>query len=159
MRLPTVLLVDDDEAFAKSFIDDAHDQGISVDWAATWDEGVALFRALGHELVVADYNLPGSRLGLRLLSEVRRLRPSSRVVLISGAVPEHLLHQSSPLVDAVFVKRPSLPDDLASELSSASVRAAERTDWSEVATAFRDRRDIPEGDLDAVDAALRRGLP
>jgi DNA-binding response OmpR family regulator len=78
------LLVDDDQQLLASVAASAGTSGLDLITAASWDEGLALFHVLSPGLVIADYNMPGSRMGLQLLAEVRRLRPSVRLVLVSG---------------------------------------------------------------------------
>lgn len=60
MTMPAViLLVEDDEDVADSYRRTFHRDGLALDIAETWGEALALFRVVGHRLVIADYNLPG----------------------------------------------------------------------------------------------------
>jgi DNA-binding response OmpR family regulator len=157
-----VLLIDDELGFSgsvKSFFDSA---GIELDCASTWQEGLNAFRVGQHELVIADYNLPGSDHGLRLLLEVRRLRPSSRLILISGALNEEeaqLLVPRAGLVDRFLPKAPDLGRELLAEARDAVRRAEEPTDWTQVATAHVNWAKVDDALIEQIDQALRSQMP
>ena len=57
-----------------------------MDHAFGWQEALELFRVNGYELVVADYNLPDTQHGLQLLARMKLLVPTSKLILISGAL-------------------------------------------------------------------------
>jgi ActR/RegA family two-component response regulator len=132
--LPATLLVEDNEAFGASLRSALAARGYETDLATTWDDGLAAFRTGGHELVIADYNLPGSSHGLRLLAAAKLLVPSSRLVLISGA------GELLPLV------------------AEAAARATEPTDWRGFAAGYVADldRDFPE--VARVDEALQKDI-
>src|SRR5688572_19887940 len=83
---PPALLVEDNDAFAEELEAALNDRGLRIDRASGWEEGLELFRVNGYELVIADYNLPDTEHGLELLAQIKMLIPSSRLVLISGAL-------------------------------------------------------------------------
>lgn len=89
--MAAALLIDDDQQLLDTIASNATEEGLELRTASTWEEGLALFHILAPTLVIADYNLPGSTHGLKLLLEVKRLRPSVRVILVSGVVnPDEL---------------------------------------------------------------------
>jgi CheY-like chemotaxis protein len=108
MRNVRVLLVDDDEdytAFIKRLL--ARHGGVAQP-DVVHDEQAALKALQAHEydVVVSDYELhPGN--GLRILQEVRRLRPKAQRILLTSA-PEKALKQlphGDPLAHGVWDKR------------------------------------------------------
>ena len=80
------LLIDDDQSLLESIRRLADYNGLELDTAATWEEGLGLFHVLAPNVVIADYHMPDSRNGLQLLAEIKQLRPSIRVVLVSGYI-------------------------------------------------------------------------
>src|SRR5271156_380994 len=100
------LLVDDDQQLVASIAASADASRLDLITATSWDEGLALFHVLSPDLVIADYNMPGSRLGLQLLAEIRRLRPSVRLRLGSGYLDERDMARVAALdlVDATLTK-------------------------------------------------------
>jgi ActR/RegA family two-component response regulator len=154
--MASALLIDDDEGLLASIRRAAEAKGLDLATAADWDEGLALFQILGPNLVVADYNLPGSRHGLQLLAEVAQLRPSVRLILVSGALTAADLQkvEGLGLVDRVLAKTGSA-SRLVEEISSAASRAEEAIDWAAGAEAFLTREEVSTVDLDALDDTLR----
>ena len=111
-------------------VDGASSVGLELKTAATWDEGMALFHALSPELVIADYNLPGSTHGIQLLAEVRRLRPSVRLLLLSGVVGTDALDEAKRIGAAhrVLAKTSESIPVILKEIQKASASAEEHTD-------------------------------
>src|SRR4051794_31967806 len=100
------LLVEDNEEFAQDLRAALTDRGLGIDWAQSWEDGLGLFRVNAYELVVADYNLPDTELGLKLLAQMKVLSPTSKLILISGALTpgaERALAEV-PLIDAYYSK-------------------------------------------------------
>lgn len=155
-----VLLIDDDRDFNESISENLILHGIEIEIADNWDEGVAKFRVGLHELVIADYNLPGSNHGLKLLAKIKPLRPSSELILISGAitsVPEHKIIISG-LVDAYFPKRGDLPGILVEKAKAALGRIEQPTDWTKTAHAHVAGYEIDEKKLDDIDKLLKNNI-
>jgi DNA-binding response OmpR family regulator len=155
------LLVEDDLETARSIIDALNDRGHLVDHAETWEEGLALFRVAGHELVIADYKLPGSEHGLQLLVKMRMLLPSTRLVLISGEFGPNAerLAGSAQFIDAFISKgSANLVSDLARHIDEAVKRADQATDWQAFGIGYLadPERDFPE--LARIDDALRADI-
>jgi ActR/RegA family two-component response regulator len=152
-------LVEDDEAFGASLRSALAARGYDTDLATTWDDGLAAFRTGGHELVIADYNLPGSAHGLRLLAAAKLLVPSSHLVLISGALSPAAeeLARSTSLI-SFFRKTPALAGELLPLVVEAAARANEPTDWRAFASGYIADldRDFPE--VGRVDEALRKDI-
>jgi DNA-binding response OmpR family regulator len=157
----STLLIDDDAGFAQSFRDFMDSERFSIDTATSWEAGLGLFRVGMHELVIADYNLPGSHHGLRLLAAVRNLRPSTELILISGALPSDAqdLVNTSSLVDGFFRKDEKLGDVVLPQVRAASERTGASTDWRAVADAYIRRRRVDSAELKRIDDYMRDRLP
>lgn len=127
------LLIDDDEELLKSLSGAAKLAGFEILIASTWDEGLGLFEAFGPRLVVADYHMPNSRHGLQLLAEVKRLRPSVRVILLSAYINDDDVDaiMKLQLIDRVLRKLDLLQtmDALLNEFREASTGTEAPTDW------------------------------
>jgi DNA-binding response OmpR family regulator len=155
---PATLLVEDDVETARSILDALRDRGHLVDHAESWEDGLALFRVAGHELVIADYKLPGSEHGLQLLVKMRMLLPATRLVLISGEFGPNAerLAASADFIDAFISKgSATLVADLAAHVERAVERADQSTDWQAFGAGYLadPERDFPE--LARIDEALR----
>lgn len=154
---PSTLLVEDNDGLARSLVSAFNDEGLSVDRARDWDDGLRRFRVGGHELVIADYNLPGSEHGLLLLLQVKQLLPSTRLVLISGALSQRAERALEPLglIDAYFRKHMGLADELLPWVTDAFKRARQPTDWRRFASGHLSDPDEQRAEVQRIDAILR----
>lgn len=153
----TTLLVEDEESVATAYGNVFADEGIPLDVADTWESALEMFRVAGHSLVIADYNLPGNELGLRLLIAVKRLLPSSRLILISGAMsrPAEELAREIDFIDAFYTKKQDLADLLVNEARTAQAQAVEPTDWRSFGKGYLKDPETADPDLRRIDDALR----
>ncbi|MHB1474342.1 MAG: response regulator [Dermatophilaceae bacterium] len=153
------LIVDDDAGILESVRSLATEAGYAVATASDWDTGLSLFRLLLPDLVVADYNLPGSRHGLRLLFEACALRPSTRLVLMSAYLNADDLVQVEALglVDRAVRKTDPVEAGrlILEELSAAAARGESEIDWQAVAHATLRGQLVDESAIDQLDGFLR----
>jgi DNA-binding response OmpR family regulator len=151
-----ILLIDDDDNFSNSIQRYFTQEGINLERARTWDEGVSKFRLGLHELVIADYHLPGSKHGLRLLAEIKPLHPSSELILISGAITSVKEDQIkvSGLVNKFLRKTARLPEILLEMAKGASARASNKSDWDVIAKAYIAGDEVDITELDRLDKLL-----
>ena len=153
----TTLLAEDDESVARSYSNVFSDAEVPLDIAETWQSALEMFRVGGHSLVIADYNLPGDELGLKLLVAIKRLLPSSRLVLISGAMSpeaEDLARQVN-FIDAFHTKKQNLADQLLIEAQAAAGEARASTDWKAFGKGYLKDPATADPELQRIDEALR----
>ncbi len=87
IRLPTILLVDDQDSSrvaAKWFLNNF---GFEVDSARTAEEALALFAPHIHDLVITDNSMPVMS-GAELAHIIKLRSPSTPVIMFSGSIPE-----------------------------------------------------------------------
>jgi two-component system response regulator HydG len=88
-----VFIVDDDRDFAESLALLIEGRGYQVELAFSGEEAIAKFREQDFDITFMDVRLPGKN-GIESLSEIRKLRPSARVVMMTGYSVEQLLEQA-----------------------------------------------------------------
>jgi ActR/RegA family two-component response regulator len=149
------LLVDDDRPLLASVAASAKTAGLNLVVAGSWDEGLALFHVLSPELVIADYNMPGSRMGLQLLAEIRRLRPSVRLVLVSGYLDAENIAEVAALdlVDATLAKGSAIEtaQAIVGEIRTMSESGSSPTDWRRFARAYVHAAGVSTESVDRLD--------
>ena len=156
MLAATTLLVEDDAAVADTYIKRFDEEGLRLDWANTWDDALAMLRVAGYPLVIADYNLPGSKHGLQLLLAMKRLAPHSRLILISGAMSPRAenLANTIEFLDGFYAKRVGVGDILLREALHVADHEDRPTDWRGFAAGYLADPRSYQDELDKIDAAL-----
>lgn len=164
---PTVLLVDDDEAFRQRLSRALRDRGYEVRTADGYDTALTLARADAPEYAVVDLRMPG-RSGLEVVRDLAAIDPSMRIVILTG------YGSIATAVDAVrlgavqYLPKPADADDLVAAFQRAelpplsppaaaagdySAPSLARAEWEHIQRVLRDCR----GNIS--EAARRLGLP
>jgi two-component system, NtrC family, response regulator HydG len=85
-----ILIVDDDRDHAGSLAEVLECRRNAVELAGTGEEAVARTGAAEFDLVFMDVRLPGID-GVEAFFRMRRLRPTARVMMMTGHAVEHLV--------------------------------------------------------------------
>jgi CheY-like chemotaxis protein len=93
MNLPRVLIVDDDPDFAESLALLIEGRECEVELAFSGQEAIEKFRQRDFDITFMDVRLPGKD-GVESFIEIRKLKPSARVVMMTGYSVEQLLEQA-----------------------------------------------------------------
>lgn len=81
-----LLIVDDDEAIISSLASLLESDAVMVRTASSWEQAIELLQSGMFDLVITDLRLEGATgmEGLDLISHIKRQRPQTRVVLLTG---------------------------------------------------------------------------
>jgi DNA-binding response OmpR family regulator len=88
-----VFIVDDDRDFAESLALLLEARDYQVELAFSGEEAIAKFRERDFDIAFMDVRLPGKS-GIESFLEIRKFRPSARVVMMTGYSVEQLLDQA-----------------------------------------------------------------
>lgn len=88
-----VLIVDDDVDHAESLADVLEMRGHPVELAHSGEEAIKCFAAAEFDLVLLDVKLPGMN-GVEAFLEMKRIRPTARVMMMTGYSLEQLISQA-----------------------------------------------------------------
>lgn len=88
-----VLIVDDDCDHADSLADVIEMRGHSTQIANSGEEALGFFRAAEFDFVLLDVKLPGIN-GVETFLEMRKMRPTARVMMMTGYSVEQLVAQA-----------------------------------------------------------------
>lgn len=83
MNLPGILLIDDNEAFRTPLRIALEQAGYAVTEAGSGKQGLALYQAASHDLVIADLLMPEPD-GLEVIMELRRRNRAVKIIAISA---------------------------------------------------------------------------
>lgn len=111
LNTTSILLVDDSFVLRDRLAMAFQERGFRVSVAGNYDEALAVFRQQPTDLAVLDLRMPGKP-GLALLSELKRIRPETKVLILSG------FGSIATAIDAIrlgatnFLPKPADADDI-----------------------------------------------
>ena len=107
-----ILVIDDDPGM-RDFLDEALTAaGHEVFSAANGREGVVLFRAHPAELVLSDMLMPEQE-GFETIQQLRAIRPTIKLIAMSGAPAEWKVLQMAQKIGAnATLRKPFSPEEL-----------------------------------------------
>ncbi|GAA4466575.1 response regulator transcription factor [Novipirellula rosea] len=116
----SILLVDDTLVLRERLSLAMQQRGFRVEMAADFDQAVEVFSQRPTDLAVLDLRMPGKS-GLELLRKLLQMKPSTRVILLSGfgSIPASIDAVRAGAVN--FLSKPADADDIL----SAFVRGVE----------------------------------
>ena len=93
MQNLNVFIVDDDKDFAESVADVLELKGHNVTFASTGEEAIEKMRQHDFDITFMDVKLPGKN-GVESFLDIRRLKPSAKVIMMTGYSVEQLLDEA-----------------------------------------------------------------
>ena len=109
----SLLIIDDEAAIRFLLVEYFEGRGWSVDAVETKEEAEVLLAGTPYSVVIVDLRLGGAKgvEGLDVVDSARRLRPKTRVVLLTGnASPELAEEARRRGVEAILEKPMPLPE-------------------------------------------------
>jgi putative two-component system response regulator len=113
-----VLVIDDEPVIRELIVEILADAGYDLLSAGNASGGLELLTSTRVDIVVSDIVMPGLT-GLELLTEVRRIRPSLPVVLVTGAGTHTMLTEALARGADGFVMKPFAHAELVQAVASA----------------------------------------
>ncbi|MBN1226172.1 MAG: response regulator [Deltaproteobacteria bacterium] len=118
MKKKTVLVIDDEQIVLDSVSAMLTDEGYEVDTTLNSREGLDWAIERRYDVLLTDIRMPDIG-GLRVLRDVKRVKPSLPVLIISGYATVKLAVQATKLGAADIIEKPFEPEELLKALSSA----------------------------------------
>jgi two-component system, OmpR family, response regulator CpxR len=122
-----VLLVDDEQQFVETLAQRLETRGFVVDTALESDRCLAILKDKDMDVVVLDVQMPG-RSGIDTLKEIKKLRPLSEVIMLTGHATVQTAIEGMKLGAYDFLMKPTEIDDLVDKITKAHARKAEHED-------------------------------
>ena len=120
-----VLIVDDHEVLASSLamVLDAEPDLRSVGVAGTLEKARAMVVSAAPDVILLDHRLPDGD-GVASIGELRRLRPSAQVVVLTASAADHVLVAAIEAGASGFVSKSRSLDELTSAVRAAATGEA-----------------------------------
>ena len=93
-------------------------QGVSATMVADTADAVEVVRKSKPDVLLADWNALGERSSLDLARELRRVRPDSKVLFISGFSRDYIEKQIGDFAPCTVFTKPINFEELVDEISS-----------------------------------------
>jgi CheY-like chemotaxis protein/glycine cleavage system H lipoate-binding protein len=116
-----ILVVDDDKTLCEGVEMVLKDEGYMVDTVFSGDEALRILEKNKYAVVIVDLMMPGMN-GIDLLREIKKKRPDTTVIMITGFPSIKTAVESIKLSAYDYIPKPFTPD----ELRSLVIRALER---------------------------------
>src|SRR5574341_2501546 len=106
MPEPThILIVDDDQAIRDVLTEGLSDSGYRCATACDGVEGLKKVQMNGYQLVVSDIDMPRMD-GVSLLQEIKKIRPDTEIIMLTGVVNIETAIQSMRLGACDYLTKP-----------------------------------------------------
>ena len=152
---PRILTVEDDAAIRRGIVDALKFAGYLVTEASRGDSGLEMATLQAYDLLLLDLVLPG-RSGLEILREVREIRPTQPVIILTARGEENDRVEGLRLGADDYVVKPFSVRELLARVEAVLRRSPERPrDVASVrlpgATAFLARLEVQFDDGDRIE--------
>jgi DNA-binding NtrC family response regulator len=84
MQQPTILVVDDEGDFLETLMNRLKKRKIEALGCASGEEALRLVKENPFDVVVLDIKMPGGMDGIQTLREIKKARPETEVILLTG---------------------------------------------------------------------------
>lgn len=157
---PTLLLVDDDEAFRKVLARAMDRRGYAVTTAADVPEAIAIAQEQSPEYAVVDLKMPGDS-GLVLIEKLIEIDPNTRIVMLTGYASIATAIEAIKLGATHYLAKPVDADQVVAALNktegdaslpvSDSPLSVDRLEWEHIQRVLAEH----EGNVSATARALK----
>jgi two-component system, OmpR family, response regulator CpxR len=122
-----VLLVDDEEQFVEVLGQRLQGRGFKVDTAFSGDDAIEFINTHEVDVVVLDVLMPG-RDGLETLREIKRIKPITEVIMLTGHGTVETAIQGMKLAAYDYLMKPTDTAELVDKITKAHQRKKEQED-------------------------------
>ncbi|MGD2086925.1 MAG: response regulator [Candidatus Aminicenantes bacterium] len=124
-----ILVVDDDKSLCEGVALVLNDEGYTADMVTSGKEALEMVNKKKYALVIVDLMMPGMD-GIDLLKEVKKKRPNTTVIMITGYPSIKTAVKSIKLSAFDYIPKPFTPNELRSLVARA---LEERRSYEEIA--------------------------
>ncbi len=122
-----VLLVDDEEQFVDVLAQRLETRGFQVSAAFNGDEAITFVDGHDVDVVILDVQMPG-RDGIETLQEIKRVRPITEVIMLTGHATVETAIQGMKLGAYDYLMKPTDTAELVEKITKAQKRKKDQED-------------------------------
>ncbi len=122
-----VLLVDDEEQFVDVLAQRLETRGFQVSTAFSGDDAIAFVEEHDVDVVILDVLMPG-RNGIDTLQEIRRIRPITEVIMLTGHATVETAIQGMKFGAYDYLMKPTDTAELVDKIAKAYQRKKDHED-------------------------------
>jgi DNA-binding NtrC family response regulator len=135
MQQPSILVVDDEGDFLETLMNRLKKRKIATAGCASGEEALRLIKETPFDVVVLDIKMPGGMDGIQTLREIKKIRPETEVILLTGHASIETSMEGMQLGAYDYLLKPIKLEDLLEKLAQALERkgtAAHRAQSDEI---------------------------
>jgi DNA-binding NtrC family response regulator len=125
--MPRILIVDDDEGFARIIGEYLRACGFESEPAASAAQARNCLMHSQYAAVLSDFQMPGES-GLDLLSHVKSQYPGLPYVMMTGAQSSRLKHEAMKMGSNGYIEKPFQLEDLVKAIAAVLAPADQQTE-------------------------------
>lgn len=125
MHKARVLLVDDEEMFVEMLGERLEARGLEVTKSFDGEQALELIRERDFDVVILDVLMPGKD-GVDTLREIKRLKPLTEVIMLTGHATVDTAIQGMKLGAYDYLLKPTETKDLLEKIKGAYKRKSEQ---------------------------------
>jgi len=115
----SVLVVDDEEDFLETLVKRLEQRGIATTGVRSAEEALRSMRQKEFDAILLDIKMPGGMDGIEALREMKKIRPLSEVILLTGHAAVETSIEGMKLGAFDYILKPVRLEDLLSKLADA----------------------------------------
>ncbi|MBC8377774.1 MAG: sigma-54-dependent Fis family transcriptional regulator [Planctomycetes bacterium] len=106
-----ILLADDENTFRETFLKVLQEEGFDVDAFDNGLDAIAAIKKTEYDIAVLDIDMPGAD-GIRVLKEVVKVRPDTRVIMITAFGSVEMAVEAIKIGASEYVVKPVIFEDI-----------------------------------------------
>lgn len=119
MQPQTILVVDDELDFLETIVNRLRKRGMAAEGVASGLEAVRRIEAAPCDVVLLDIKMPGGMDGIEVLREIKKRRPETEVILLTGHASVETSMEGMKLGAFDYLLKPMRFEELLKKLAAA----------------------------------------
>jgi len=114
-----VLIVDDEEDFLETLVKRLEQRRMDVTGVRSGEEALEVMKKKNFDQVILDIKMPGGMDGIETLREMKRIQPTTEVILLTGHASLETSIEGIKMGAADYILKPVKLEEILSRLAEA----------------------------------------